>query len=70
MCSWIRLSKALRPEYNIFAAGNGRDALIAAENNQPDVILLDIEMAELAEQIDYNFEGALKLIDSFGMNNQ
>ena len=39
------LSKALRPDFRIFAAGNGPDALIAAEENLPDVILLDIQMA-------------------------
>ena len=41
------LSKALRPDYEIYAAGNGRDAIIAAEANQPDVILLDIQMADM-----------------------
>jgi len=41
------LSKALRPEYEIFAAGNGRDALMAAEACMPDVILLDIQMADM-----------------------
>ena len=41
------LSKFLRPDYNIFAAGNGRDALIAAENTMPDVILLDIQMDDM-----------------------
>ena len=41
------LSQALRPEYNIFAAGNGRDALIAAESCLPDVILLDIQMEDM-----------------------
>jgi signal transduction histidine kinase/HPt (histidine-containing phosphotransfer) domain-containing protein len=38
------LSKALRSEYNVYAAGNGPDALIAVENSPPDVILLDIKM--------------------------
>jgi signal transduction histidine kinase/HPt (histidine-containing phosphotransfer) domain-containing protein len=41
------LSKALRPEYNVFAVGNGRDALIAAESSRPDVILLDIKMDDM-----------------------
>ncbi|MCL2718772.1 MAG: response regulator [Lachnospiraceae bacterium] len=41
------LSKALRPDYKIYAAGNGRDALIAAQTNLPDVILLDILMADM-----------------------
>ncbi|MCL2703162.1 MAG: response regulator [Defluviitaleaceae bacterium] len=41
------LSKALRPDYRILAAGNGRDALIAAEANLPDLILLDILMADM-----------------------
>jgi len=41
------LSMTLRPEYKIFAAGNGRDALVAAENCLPDVILLDIQMADM-----------------------
>ena len=41
------LSKFLRSEYNIFAAGNGRDALLAAESSQPDVILLDIQMDDM-----------------------
>ena len=43
----IELSKALRPDYKIFAAGNGRDALIAAEENIPDLILLDIQLADM-----------------------
>jgi len=43
----IELSRALRPDFKIYAAGNGRDALIAAEENLPDVILLDIQMADM-----------------------
>ncbi|MCL2605523.1 MAG: response regulator [Defluviitaleaceae bacterium] len=43
----LELSKALRPDFKIFAAGNGRDALVAAEANQPDLILLDILMADM-----------------------
>ena len=45
--SVLELSNALRPDYRIFAAGNGRDAIIAAEANLPDVILLDIQMADM-----------------------
>jgi len=41
------LSKVLKPEYSIFAAGNGPDALLAAEKSKPDVILLDIEMEDM-----------------------
>ena len=41
------LSSFLRPEYNIFAAGNGWDALTAAETCAPDVILLDIQMEDM-----------------------
>ena len=41
------MRKFLSPEYNIFAAGNGRDALIAAEKSVPDVILLDIQMDDM-----------------------
>jgi PleD family two-component response regulator len=41
------ISKALRPDFKIFAAGNGRDALVAARAVLPDVILLDIMMADM-----------------------
>jgi CheY-like chemotaxis protein len=41
------LSRELRPEFKIFAAGNGKDALTAAEANLPDVILLDVLMADM-----------------------
>jgi len=41
------LSRILRPEFNIFAAGNGRDALMAARECKPAVILLDIQMEDM-----------------------
>ncbi|MCL2663882.1 MAG: response regulator [Oscillospiraceae bacterium] len=43
----MELSNALRPDCNIFAAGNGADALEVAEKQQPDVILLDIQMEDM-----------------------
>ena len=47
MTSVTALSNLLRPEYHIYAAVNGRDAVIAAETSLPDVILLDIHMHDM-----------------------
>jgi signal transduction histidine kinase len=41
------LSMMLEPEYKIFAVGNGREAVPAAETCMPDVILLDIRMDDM-----------------------
>ena len=43
----MELSNALRPEFAIYAAGNGTDALMVAEEHQPDLILLDIQMEDM-----------------------
>ena len=43
----MEISNALRPDCIIYAAGNGPDALAVAEERQPDVILLDIQMEEM-----------------------
>ena len=43
----MEISNALRPDCTIYAAGNGPDALAAAEEHQPDVILLDIKMENM-----------------------
>jgi len=43
----MEISNALRPDCIIFAAGNGPDALAVAEEQQPDVILLDIQMEDM-----------------------
>ncbi|MCL2718147.1 MAG: response regulator [Lachnospiraceae bacterium] len=43
----MEISNALRPNCIIFAAGNGPDALAVAKEQQPDVILLDIQMEDM-----------------------
>ncbi|MCL2126274.1 MAG: diguanylate cyclase [Oscillospiraceae bacterium] len=43
----LALSRILDSEYSIFTAGSGREAILAAEESQPDVILLDILMPEM-----------------------
>lgn len=40
----LALANILKSEYNIYAARNGRDAIRAAAEKQPDVILLDVVM--------------------------
>ena len=45
--SIIALSHILSPEYTVHAAKNGKDALIAAQEYVPDIILLDIVMPEM-----------------------
>ena len=41
------LTHILRPDYTVYAAINGADALKAAEKFLPDVILLDIVMPDM-----------------------
>ena len=41
------LTHMLRPDYTVYAALNGADALSAAEKFLPDVILLDIVMPDM-----------------------
>jgi diguanylate cyclase (GGDEF)-like protein len=41
------LSQILSPEYDLVTAMNGQDALKRAEENQPDLILLDIVMPDI-----------------------
>ncbi|MCL2028990.1 MAG: ATP-binding protein, partial [Deltaproteobacteria bacterium] len=41
------LTRILSPEYAVYAAGGGREALIAAEKHSPDLILLDTAMPEM-----------------------
>ena len=43
----IALSNILSPEYRVFAAKNGLDAIKLADEHMPDVILLDILMHEM-----------------------
>ena len=43
----IILTNILSPEYDVYAAKNGMDALMLAEEHLPDVILLDILMPEM-----------------------
>lgn len=38
------LNEALKDEYTIYFATNGTDALTIAENNKPDIVLMDIMM--------------------------
>jgi len=40
----IALTNILSPEYDVFAAKNGHDAIILAEKHLPDVVLLDVLM--------------------------
>jgi len=44
----MEISKALRPDCMIYAAGNGKDALKVAQEQQPDIILLDIQMEDMS----------------------
>ena len=41
------LSSILGSEYKLFAVTNGPDAIEAAENHSPDIILLDVIMPEM-----------------------
>ena len=41
------LSNILGPEYRLFAVTNGRDAVKAAEERSPDIILLDVIMPDM-----------------------
>ena len=43
----MALTDILRPEYTIFSAINGRDAIDIAEEYAPDIVLLDILMPEM-----------------------
>jgi len=43
----IALTDILSPEYDVFAAKNGPDAIALAEKHSPDVILLDVLMPEM-----------------------
>ena len=43
----IALTHILSPEYKIYAAINGQDAIEIAEKHQPDIIVLDIVMPEV-----------------------
>ena len=43
----IALTNILSPEYDVFAAKNGPDAITLAEKHSPDVILLDVLMPEM-----------------------
>ena len=46
-CNNMMLSRILSPEYTVYTANNGQDAIATAEKNSPDVILLDIMMPEM-----------------------
>jgi signal transduction histidine kinase/DNA-binding response OmpR family regulator len=41
------LKKILSPEYNIYSANNGKDAISIAKTFMPDIILLDVMMPEM-----------------------
>ena len=43
----IALSNILSPDYDVYAAKNGRDAIILVNEHTPDVILLDVLMPEM-----------------------
>jgi len=43
----IALTNILTPEYDVFAAKNGIDAIALAEEHVPDVVLLDVLMPEM-----------------------
>ena len=43
----MEISKALRPDFKVYATGNGKDALAVVEEQQPDVILLDVQMEDM-----------------------
>ena len=43
----ISLTNILSPEYDIYAAKNGQDAIMLAKEHLPDLILLDILMPEM-----------------------
>ncbi len=43
----LSLAQILKPDYNIFAAKNGMDAICIATHEHPDVILLDVIMPEM-----------------------
>ena len=43
----MALTRILSPEYIVYTAGNGGDAIQAAEKHLPDIILLDIVMPDM-----------------------
>jgi len=43
----IALSNILSPDYDVYAAKNGRDAIMLVNEHAPDVILLDVLMPEM-----------------------
>ena len=43
----MALTEILRPEYTVYAVKKGQDAIEAAEEHLPDVILLDVIMPEM-----------------------
>jgi diguanylate cyclase (GGDEF)-like protein len=43
----MALTYILSPEYKVFAAKSGKNAIVAAEKHLPDIILLDIIMPEM-----------------------
>ena len=45
--SIMALTRILNPEYTVYTASNGRDAITAAEQYLPDVILLDVIMPDM-----------------------
>ena len=57
----IALTHILSPEYTVYAAKNGQNAIAAAEKYQPDIILLDIVMPEMDG---YDVISALKSSES------
>jgi len=56
----IALTNILSPEYDIYAAKNGQDAIVLAKEHLPDVILLDILMPEMDG---YEVIAALKSVE-------
>ncbi|MCL2719562.1 MAG: response regulator, partial [Lachnospiraceae bacterium] len=43
----IALTNILSPEYEVYAAKNGKDAIELAKENLPDLILLDVIMPDM-----------------------
>jgi len=43
----MALTSILSPEYDVFAAKNGPDAITLADEHQPDIILLDVIMPDM-----------------------
>jgi len=57
----IALTKILCPEYEVYAAKNGADALMLAKEHLPDVILLDVHMPAMdGYEIISVFKGAVE----------